>query len=472
MAPVLHQCPVCSNHYKITPDGKLCRHGGREGQECSGSWKRVDAPQVVTGPPHVAASSDSLIMGASVSVSEIPTSLDYPLFFDRMTAVLKRVPLHDHIPKPCREKCSNALHELLTAVCCDSGDPAHRCRLFLFFPYVLQKPARGGRRVNQGNQINKRLSEYSTIEVKSLLSGFENHINANPRGHNPDRWINAVSFCIEQGNVSAAVLKVIKSFGNGSSGGLDELKFALDRVSHLSVHDALTIVRSAEPSGILVQHGKRPDGCTHTPWRAGKCLAWDVTVPGTLAERYVHLSSKECGLAAIRASDEKIEKYEHALPSIDFLPICIEVLGPMDPNTSKFIKTLCKMIGVRSALKSFRNGSSGGLDCLRPQHIKDLISGPLPIDEFVSSLTQFINIILSGACPSAASRFFFGELKFALDRVSHLPVHDALTIVRNALSLPRLMYFLRTSFSVDASILGGFDGALRENMNAEIEDAT
>ncbi|ESO02826.1 hypothetical protein HELRODRAFT_174250 [Helobdella robusta] len=142
----------------------------------------------------------------------------------RMTAVFKRVPLHDHIPKLCREKCSNALHELLTAVCCDSGDPAHWCRLFLFFPYVLQKPARGGRRVNQGNQINKRLSEYSTIEVTSLLSGFENHINANPRGHNPDRWINAVSSCIEQGNVSAAVLKAIKSFGNGSSGGLDGLR--------------------------------------------------------------------------------------------------------------------------------------------------------------------------------------------------------------------------------------------------------
>ncbi|ESO00311.1 hypothetical protein HELRODRAFT_176180 [Helobdella robusta] len=103
-----------------------------------------------------------------------------------------------------------------------------------------------------------------------------------------------------------------------------------------------------EPSGISVQDGKRPDGCTLTPWRAGKCLAWDVTVPGTLAERYVHLTSKECGLAAIRPSDEKIKKYEHALPSLDFLPICIEVLGPMDPNTSKFIKTLCKMIGVRS----------------------------------------------------------------------------------------------------------------------------
>ncbi|ESO07368.1 hypothetical protein HELRODRAFT_170703 [Helobdella robusta] len=134
----------------------------------------------------------------------------------------------------------------------------------------------------------------------------------------------------------------------------DELKFALDRVSHLSAHDALTIVRGAlslpmmyflrtssyispsllgrfddvlrtalsaicnEPSGISVQDGKRPNGCTLTSWRAGKCLAWDVTVPGTLAERYVHLTSKECGLAAIRASDEKIKKYEHALPFFRF----------------------------------------------------------------------------------------------------------------------------------------------------------
>ncbi|ESN99454.1 hypothetical protein HELRODRAFT_163003 [Helobdella robusta] len=83
-----------------------------------------------------------------------------------------------------------------------------------------------------------------------------------------------------------------------------------------------------EPSGISVQDGKRPDGCTLTPWRSGKCLAWDVTVPGTLAERYVHLTSKECGLAAIRALDEKIKKYEHALPSLDFLPICIEGTKP------------------------------------------------------------------------------------------------------------------------------------------------
>ncbi|ESN91000.1 hypothetical protein HELRODRAFT_182345 [Helobdella robusta] len=81
---------------------------------------------------------------------------------------------------------------------------------------------------------------------------------------------------------------------------------------------------------------------------AGRCLAWDVTVPGTLAERYVNLTSKECGLVAARAADEKMKKYGNALPSMKFLPICIEVLGPMDPNTLKFLKAICKMISVRS----------------------------------------------------------------------------------------------------------------------------
>ncbi|ESO02809.1 hypothetical protein HELRODRAFT_174227 [Helobdella robusta] len=195
-----------------------------------------------------------------------------------------------------------------------------------------QYVSRGGRRVNQGNQINKRLSEYSTIEVTSLLSGFENHINANPRGHNPDRWINAVSSCIEQGNVSAAVRLVCSPEGlaEHTPETLEKLRYInpslLGRFDDV-LRTALSAICN-EPSGISVQDGKRPDGCTLTPWRAGKCLAWDVTVPGTLAERYVHLTSKECGLATIRASDKKIKKYEHALPSLDF---CQYVSRSLDP---------------------------------------------------------------------------------------------------------------------------------------------
>ncbi|ESN90932.1 hypothetical protein HELRODRAFT_182398 [Helobdella robusta] len=105
-----------------------------------------------------------------------------------------------------------------------------------------------------------------------------------------------------------------------------------------------------EPSGISAHDGRRPDGCTLIPWRAGRCLAWDVTVPGTLAKRYVNLTSKECGLAAARAADEKMKKYGNALPSMEFLPICIEVLGPMNPNTLKFLKEICKMISAEITL--------------------------------------------------------------------------------------------------------------------------
>ncbi|ESN90831.1 hypothetical protein HELRODRAFT_182540 [Helobdella robusta] len=109
-----------------------------------------------------------------------------------------------------------------------------------------------------------------------------------------------------------------------------------------------SICNVQEPSGIAAHDGKRPDGCTLIPWRAGRCLAWDVTVPGTFAERYVQLTSKESGLAGTRASDEKIKKYDGALPSMEFLPICIEVLGPMDRNTSGFFNRICKNISIRS----------------------------------------------------------------------------------------------------------------------------
>ncbi|ESN98642.1 hypothetical protein HELRODRAFT_162081 [Helobdella robusta] len=257
---------------------------------------------------------------------------DYSGVFDKLTAVLKCVPVYDHIPKPGREKFAHDLNALLTAVCNDPGDPAHWVRLHCFVPYVLQKTSRGGRRVNQGNLVNKRLSEYSTIGLETLVLCFDGFNNAKSQKHNPDRWINAVSSCIEQ----------------------------------LRVFPALT------PTA----------GC----------------------------------------------------------------VSPAE---------------VLRAVKSFKNGSSGGLDGLRPQHLKDVFSGPLPIDDTLNSLTQFINLILSGACPLSLS-----ELEFALGRVSCLSAHDALTIIRNALSLPKLMYFLRTSKHIDPSKLGEFDGALRTALSS------
>ncbi|ESN91074.1 hypothetical protein HELRODRAFT_182327 [Helobdella robusta] len=325
--------------------------------------------------------------------------------FDRLTVVLRTAHLYDHVPKPCRDKVSKALSALLTAVCDDPCDAAHWCRLQCFFAFVLFKPTRGGRRTNQANCVIKRLAEFSSTEVEIIVASFNTDHNTKPRKHNPNSWISAVTTRIEQGSFSAAVrlacspaglaesspetlakLKAIhpsaplnrRAFPAQEPSNGHQPRFALELVSLLPVHDALTIIRGAlslpklmyflrtsnsvnaailgaltelalkELSGIAAHDGKRPDECTLISWRAGRCLAWDVTVPGTFAERYVQLTSKESGLAATRASDEKIKKYDGALPSMKFLPICIEVLGPMDRNTSGFFNRICKHISIRS----------------------------------------------------------------------------------------------------------------------------
>ncbi|ESN96515.1 hypothetical protein HELRODRAFT_163584 [Helobdella robusta] len=311
-----------------------------------------------------------------------------------------------------RNNVSKALSALLTAVCDDPCDAAHWCRLQCFFAFVLFKPTRVGRRTNQANYVIKRLAEFSSTEVEIIVASFNTDHNTKPRKHNPNSWISAVTTRIEQGSLSAAVrlacspaglaesspetlaklkaihpsaplnrrafpaqepsngrvspaqvLTVLKSFNNGSSGGLDSLRpqHIKDLLSGPTPTDELLnnltrfvnlllsgVCPLAEPSGIAAHDGKRPDGCTLIPWRAGRCLAWDLTVPGTFAERYVQLTSKESGLAATRASDEKIKKYDGALPSMEFLPICIEVLGPMDRNTSGFFNRICKNISIRS----------------------------------------------------------------------------------------------------------------------------
>ena len=40
-----------------------------------------------------------------------------------------------------------------------------------------------------------------------------------------------------------------------------------------------------EPVNLMWDDYKRPDGTTLLPWARGKPMAWDVTVPDTLAEK-------------------------------------------------------------------------------------------------------------------------------------------------------------------------------------------
>jgi len=53
-----------------------------------------------------------------------------------------------------------------------------------------------------------------------------------------------------------------------------------------------------EPSGLVRQDGKRPDGLALIPWQGGKSLAWNVTVVSTLAQSYVHRAATGVGVVA------------------------------------------------------------------------------------------------------------------------------------------------------------------------------
>jgi len=66
---------------------------------------------------------------------------------------------------------------------------------------------------------------------------------------------------------------------------------------------------SEEPSGLSRSDGKRPDGLTLIPWRAGRSLIWDVTVSCTTADSYMEASSCEAGAAAELAASNKVVKY-------------------------------------------------------------------------------------------------------------------------------------------------------------------
>ncbi|ESO06386.1 hypothetical protein HELRODRAFT_160554 [Helobdella robusta] len=84
-----------------------------------------------------------------------------------------------------------------------------------------------------------------------------------------------------------------------------------------------------EPIGLIEEGAFRLDGYTITPWAQGRFLAWDVTLPHTMADRYIGYTSVEAGTAALKASDFKNKKYVslNNLSKI-FQPICIETDAP------------------------------------------------------------------------------------------------------------------------------------------------
>ena len=76
---------------------------------------------------------------------------------------------------------------------------------------------------------------------------------------------------------------------------------------------------------------------------------------------------------------------------------------------------------VLQAIRSFPNGSGGGLDGLKPQHFKDLVGSGgrehesrLLESRLLKSLTHFVNLVLDGCVPQEIRSIFFGASLCAL----------------------------------------------------------
>ena len=73
---------------------------------------------------------------------------------------------------------------------------------------------------------------------------------------------------------------------------------------------------------------------------------------------------------------------------------------------------------VFSAIRSFPNGSAGGPDGLRPQHLRDL-TGPSANEgshRLITALTSFTKLVLEGRTPPSIRLAFFGASLIALKK--------------------------------------------------------
>lgn len=65
-------------------------------------------------------------------------------------------------------------------------------------------------------------------------------------------------------------------------------------------------------------------------------------------------------------------------------------------------------LATKSAIQSFPNGSAGGPDGLRPQHLKDLLLGAPDDHPLLISITELVNLQLRGETPSSVRNSLFG----------------------------------------------------------------
>ena len=80
------------------------------------------------------------------------------------------------------------------------------------------------------------------------------------------------------------------------------------------------------------------------PWAQGRCLAWDVTAPDTLAPSHVTGSARKAGSAVMKAEALKMTKYSAISQTHEFAPLAFETLGAWGEQCRGFVHELGRRI--------------------------------------------------------------------------------------------------------------------------------
>lgn len=99
-------------------------------------------------------------------------------------------------------------------------------------------------------------------------------------------------------------------------------------------------------------------------------------------------------------------------------PVPVDLSLPASPDGDYPTPTMASAEDIRRALASFRPGSAGGPDGLRPSHLSALISRKSAEAgaRLLTSLTELVNLVLRGEVPEFARNVFYGATLCALGK--------------------------------------------------------
>lgn len=600
-------CPVCLGEFRVQKrDGTLYKHGyGQGGTPCAGSYK---IPAISGFSGSISASRNAIDDTAG---DPVPPELQHPVWNATMT----------HIPKASRIACGKAFSAILSKIINSPDNVSAWSSLLNFAPKVLSKPARGGATRNMNNIVSKRLASLQSNTEQSQEVSRRRRTNVKRDADSDTMRIAAAREKLEAGNFKAAVrilcsddkpapvnadtlnalrakhppaphdrsttlpdvhdsfyyplqvsdedvLKCLKTFPAGSSGGPDgltpqhlkdivcgtfdpELMSTLtDFINIILTGDIPSAVRRIFFGGRLIAlqkkgGGIRPIAVGYTLRRlAAKCANMFV-----IQRRSQELSPVQVGVgvaggaeATVHATRRLLQNLpdDHVFVKLDFTNAfnsvrrdrILQTVADKIPELYRFIHSTLASESILTfgndtviSAEGAQQGDPLGslefceaiqailLDCcpgLTLSYIDDVnldgnvdevarcvqsimdssrttglqlnaskceitannlhvIDGHNVFKDFRRIVKEDLTLlgapILGGAVVDRVLSDKIQQLEKAVQRLSLLPAHDALCLLKNSIAMPKLLYTLRTSPCHNSPMLNKFDEILRTGLS-------